>query len=95
VSPTSSHDAEKGPMHRETIAPLSPREKFDLDGLRTYGDDEDHDHEPPVCTSLMNHGGPCIQATDIEVTANIQTGHESGSHGFLVDWKPDPSLSIR
>jgi hypothetical protein len=22
-------------------------------GLRTYGDDEDHDHEPPVCSELI------------------------------------------
>ena len=22
---------------------------YEKDGLRTYGDDEDHDHEPPVC----------------------------------------------
>jgi hypothetical protein len=24
---------------------------YEKDGLRTYGDDEDHDHEPPVSTS--------------------------------------------
>lgn len=22
---------------------------YEKDGLRTYGDGEDHDHEPPVC----------------------------------------------
>ena len=22
---------------------------YEKGGLRTYGDDEDHDHEPPVC----------------------------------------------
>ena len=22
---------------------------YEKNGLRTYGDDEDHDHEPPVC----------------------------------------------
>ena len=27
---------------------------YEKDGLRTYGDDEDHDHEPPVSTSLRN-----------------------------------------
>jgi hypothetical protein len=25
---------------------------YEKDGLRTYGDDEDHDHEPPVPTAL-------------------------------------------
>ena len=24
---------------------------YEKDGLRTYGDDEDHDHEPPVCST--------------------------------------------
>lgn len=23
---------------------------YEKGGLRTYGDDEDHDHEPPVCS---------------------------------------------
>lgn len=26
---------------------------FEKNGLRTYGDDQDHDHEPPVRPSLM------------------------------------------
>ena len=25
---------------------------YEKNGLRTYGDDEDHDHEPPVCVAL-------------------------------------------
>ena len=25
---------------------------YEKNGLRTYGDDEDHDHEPPVCPAL-------------------------------------------
>ncbi len=25
---------------------------YEKGGLRTYGDDEDHDHEPPVCLPL-------------------------------------------
>jgi hypothetical protein len=27
---------------------------YEKDGLRTYGDDEDHDHEPPVCPVSFN-----------------------------------------
>ena len=27
---------------------------YEKDGLRTYGDDEDHDHEPPVCYELLS-----------------------------------------
>ena len=30
---------------------------YEKNGLRTYGDDEDHDHEPPVCAALSNPGG--------------------------------------
>lgn len=26
---------------------------YEKNGLRTYGDDEDHDHEPPVCASSL------------------------------------------
>ena len=25
---------------------------YEKNGLRTYGDDEDHDHEPPVCAVM-------------------------------------------
>jgi hypothetical protein len=25
---------------------------YEKGGLRTYGDDEDHDHEPPVCSRM-------------------------------------------
>jgi hypothetical protein len=41
---------------------------YEKDGLRTYGDDMDHDHEPPVCFSaarsimfgiITNVGGVC------------------------------------
>lgn len=28
---------------------------YEKDGLRTYGDDEDHDHEPPVCFSTVQN----------------------------------------
>jgi hypothetical protein len=27
---------------------------YEKDGLRTYGDDEDHDHEPPVCSAAKS-----------------------------------------
>ncbi len=28
---------------------------YEKDGLRTYGDDEDHDHEPPVSGNALPH----------------------------------------
>lgn len=39
-------------QHLETIRAVSRvpgnNHYYEKDGLRTYGDDEDHDHEPPV-----------------------------------------------
>lgn len=32
---------------------------YEKDGLRTYGDDEDHDHEPPVRDALSALASPC------------------------------------
>ena len=41
------------PQHLENIRTVSKvpgnPNYYEKDGLRTYGDDEDHDHEPPVC----------------------------------------------
>lgn len=30
---------------------------YEKDGLRTYGDDEDHDHEPKVCIFTQKNVG--------------------------------------
>jgi len=35
------------PIHTNERVPGHPG-YYEKDGLRTYGDDEDHDHEPPV-----------------------------------------------
>ncbi len=35
------------PVHTNEKVPGHPG-YYEKDGLRTYGDDEDHDHEPPV-----------------------------------------------
>jgi hypothetical protein len=55
TSPPSPVVAEKDVVgtHVETIhtnerVPGHPA-YYEKNGLRTYGDDEDHDHEPPVC----------------------------------------------
>lgn len=53
-SPTSSKDMElpSKPEHLENIRTISRvpgnDHYYERDGLRTYGDDEDHDHEPPM-----------------------------------------------
>ena len=45
-------EKEKAQIHLENVktnerVPGHPA-YYEKDGLRTYGDDEDHDHEPPV-----------------------------------------------
>jgi hypothetical protein len=56
-----SGDVEKpGNEHVETLETIHTNERvpghdnyYEKDGLRTYGDGQDHDHEPPVCTDLI------------------------------------------
>ncbi|TVY85407.1 Trichothecene efflux pump TRI12 [Lachnellula suecica] len=58
---TSSLDKEtggiKGVEHLETIRTVSKvpgnDHYYEKDGLRTYGDDEDHDHEPPMTINRL------------------------------------------
>lgn len=40
-------EAQVEQVHTNEKVPGHP-EYYEKDGLRTYGDDEDHDHEPPV-----------------------------------------------
>lgn len=37
-------------IHTNERVPGHP-EYYEKDGIRTYGDGADHDHEPPVCVS--------------------------------------------
>jgi hypothetical protein len=46
-----AHETDGKAKHLETIRTISRVSNphyYEKDGLRTYGDDEDHDHEPPV-----------------------------------------------
>jgi hypothetical protein len=62
-SMSNSIDKETGsasngsPDHLEVIRTVSRvpgnTHYYEKDGLRTYGDNEDHDHEPPVCLSRV------------------------------------------
>lgn len=50
--PSVTTDEKGGPqietVHTNERVPGHPN-YYEKNGLRTYGDDEDHDHEPPVC----------------------------------------------
>ena len=61
---------------------------YEKDGLRTYGDDEDHDHEPPVC-SLASL---CIRTSLTNQTDDHFSSIELGVHGVSLDWLASPSL---
>lgn len=54
-SPTEekAHDLEAVRVHTNERIP-GHRDYYEKDGLRTYGDDADHDHEPPVSLNLTN-----------------------------------------
>ncbi|KAL9081099.1 MAG: hypothetical protein Q9157_000304 [Trypethelium eluteriae] len=56
-SPTSVKEKE---VELEHVEQIKTRERvpghanyYEKDGLRTYGDDEDHDHEPPMTTARI------------------------------------------
>ena len=56
-TPPEGVDAEKSmeqqveTVHTNERVPGHPN-YYEKGGLRTYGDDADHDHEPPVCPTL-------------------------------------------
>ena len=45
-------------VHTNERVPGHPN-YYEKDGLRTYGDEEDHDHEPPVATNSMPDALQC------------------------------------
>ncbi len=92
---------EKDNTHRHVEVQATERrgedrpELYEKNALRSYGDDEDHDHEPPVrCTRrppmpLLQHSG-----ADFSVDVPPQD-HELGSHGFPLDWQSNSRLHLR
>lgn len=64
---------------------------YEKDGLRTYGGDEDHDHEPPV--------GIETYIQDFITKYVLTDDHKSidviGCDGFLMDGFANPSISLR
>lgn len=53
----NSLDKETGADHIEAVRTISRvpgnDHYYEKDGLRTYGDDEDHDHEPPMTMNRL------------------------------------------
>jgi hypothetical protein len=64
---------------------------YEKDGLRTYGDDEDHDHEPPVRPFCV----PFIFQFLTIVADDVPQSYVLGSDGISVDWVTGPCLHPR
>ena len=65
---------------------------YEKNGLRTYGDDEDHDHEPPVRLSLLLYQSVLMLINHSDVHTPVV---ELDCHGFHLDWQPNPRLYLR
>lgn len=65
---------------------------YEKDGLRTYGDDEDHDHEPPVGIDAYIFEGSYLIMCSIDDYASVDV---FGRHGFLMDRFSNTSISFR
>jgi len=93
--PNGKSSEERGADHLEVIRTDSRvpanTHYYEKDGLRTYGDDEDHDHEPPVRTHLL-----AITETSSNISVDDgPPGSVPGWHGILVDWFSNTGLSFR
>jgi hypothetical protein len=63
---------------------------YEKDGLRTYGDDEDHDHEPPVS---QRSGFPWNITLTVDVD-DLPPLHVLSGYGFPVDGISNTSISL-
>jgi hypothetical protein len=64
---------------------------YEKNGLRTYGDGEDHDHEPPVSeVPVENSAALCSHELDV-----IQEINVSYRHGLHLDWVSNTCLHLR
>lgn len=63
---------------------------YEKNGLRTYGDGEDHDHEPPV--GLTNS---TQEPSLTQITALLPSIDVLDSHGISLDWIPNSRVHFR
>lgn len=66
------------------------RHYFEKDGLRTYEDDEDHEHEPAVRGIFAYLLLRLTREVDV-----LQEDHVAGRYGLPLDWLADPCLHLR
>lgn len=84
---------EKAPVHAHETSLRAEHSHQEVLGLRTYGDDEDHDHEPKVrAYPLRNFAEGSFSH---ERTDDLSPVHELRRHGVPVDRQSDPGVSVR
>lgn len=85
-SPVMEKDEKKLEAHIEQIHTnekvAGNPQYYEKDGLRTYGDDEDHDHEPRVCDDDQSELRSLMLTLPIDV---FSQNHEPGGYGFHLD----------
>jgi Major Facilitator Superfamily len=72
-----------------TVSRVPNPNYYEQDGLRTYGDDQDHDHEPPVSFKCYTISG---LPTDTSPLDEYAPSDVSGCHGLPLDWISDSSV---
>jgi hypothetical protein len=92
----TSLDKETGVKLDENLEPIRTISRvpgnthyYEKDGLRTYGDDEDHDHEPPVSSS-----SPFAYLALICTLVVLPPTHVTYSNGISLDWVTDSCVLI-
>ena len=89
ASPTGEKYSTKLPaVHSNEHVP-GHRNYFEKDGLRTYGDDEDHEHEPAV-RGIIAYLLPRLTG-EVDV---LQEDHVADRYGLPLDWLADPCLHL-
>lgn len=94
-TPPSASAADEKAQHAEQIESIVAHDSvpghsyYEKNGLRTYGDGEDHDHEPPVC-SMSAICEPWLT----RFAAFLPEIDVFDRNGFSLDWIADSCLYI-
>jgi hypothetical protein len=95
--PPSGHSgSDEKAHHPEHIEHIATKDRvpghqnyYEKNGLRTYGDGEDHDHEPKVSMRVFSRPVLTNKTPD-----EFPSNDVLDSHGIPVDWFSNPRLSL-
>jgi hypothetical protein len=95
TAPSASAVDEK-PLYAEQVERIASHDRVpghenyhEKNGLRTYGDGEDHDHEPPVSSTTA-----ILSTVTYTFAAVLQKIYVFDGNGFSLDWIADSCLYI-